>query len=152
MLKKILCSILIFISIGCSNYEIKNEDIILKIESININNKIEISSINKYVNGIVMFYEYGRPDNKFNTIIGAHSGYGDNAYFNNLSLIKENDIIEITYYGDTYTYQTNSVYKVNENDVSILKNEEENLLILITCNIENIKERIIVKASKIPII
>lgn len=151
MIKRIICSLVIFLLVGCSNYQI-NEDnkINIKIKSIGIDNIVTISSINDDINGIVLFSEYGRPDSKLdNTIIGAHSGYGDNAYFNKLSLLKEGEKIEILYDGLIYLYEVKRVYEVSFEDTYILDNDIYKKLTLITCKIGDINKRIVVDASYI---
>lgn len=146
MLKKIICSLLILLLCGCTNYIVKEEnDIELIIDKININNEVSISSISNEVNGIVLFSEYGRPDDNTSTIIGAHSGYGVNAYFNDLSELEVNDKIKLKYYGKFYTYEVINVYEVNEADISVLENNEH-ALTLMTCKIDDASKRIIVIA------
>lgn len=156
MLKKLIYSVLLIsLLTGCTTYYVKDEcikeDLYLKIESINIDEEIKIESIKKNVNKIVMFYEYGRPNiDKSNTIIGAHSGYGYNAYFNNLNELKEGDLICIYYECETYKYEVNKIYEVYETNVSVLENDEKSKLTLMTCKIGERNKRIIVEAYLIP--
>lgn len=151
-MKNIIFSLLIILLGGCSNYihtESINE-ITLKIDSININNKVSISSIENSINGIVLFDEYGRPDLEgSNTIIGAHSGNGANAYFNYLHTLNIGDIIELTYYDTLYKYEVKNVYDVDQFDLEPLKNKEYNILTLMTCMIGNSDRRIIVEATPV---
>jgi len=142
--------IIILLCAGCTN-TIKYEKIENKIiiERINIDNVIEISSIKDDVNGIVIFSEYGRPNIvKSNTIIGAHSGPGNNSYFNLIDTLDVSDKIIIIYEDIKYIYYVNEVYEVEETDISPLNNNLENTLTLITCKLEDSSKRIIVTASK----
>ena len=93
-LKIIICILIILNLFGCTNYEYNGKENIINenkivIDKIHINHKYTISNIDKKVNGIVMFKEYGRPNiDDSNTIIGAHSGYGKNVYFNDLNRLE----------------------------------------------------------------
>lgn len=150
MLKRIIISTLIILCTGCTNYVINNKDvpdnnIYLIIDKLDINKELNISSIKEDVNGIVMFYEYGRPNiSNSNTIIGAHSGYGSNAYFNDLSNIDIKDIIKIKYKEILYTYEVNDVFEVYDTDLSILENKNESIITLLTCKMSELNKRIVV--------
>lgn len=151
MIKKIICSLIIILLCGCSNYEINDNNYInIKINDIKINNIVNISSINDEINGIVLFSEYGRPDIEFsNTIIGAHSGYGSDAYFNSLSLLETGMKIELLYEEFTYLYEVQKVYEVYETDTYILETDVYTKLTLITCKIGDNNKRIVVDAEYI---
>ena len=152
MLKKLVLSIIILLLSGCTNYEINtntyNDSIYLNIEKININNKISISSIKEEVNGIVMFLEYSMPDEEGNIVIGAHSGYGPNAYFNDIHLLEKEDTIIMDYYGKKYTYQVELVKEVDDTFINILEEKKEKKLILISCKLNDDSKRIVVFASE----
>lgn len=150
MLKKIICSIFLLLLTGCTTYIAKDDSIILSIDEINIHNEVNISSIESEVNGIVLFDEYGRPDiDNTNTIIGAHSGYGYNAYFNNLSKLEKEDVISLYYNEVEYIYLIEDVFEVSEDDIEILENKEYSALTLITCNIKDTTKRIVVISKMI---
>ncbi|HOO67768.1 MAG TPA: sortase [Bacilli bacterium] len=150
MLKKFLLLFILLLLCGCSNYVIKNSNYSkvspnsIIINEININKVVNISSIDDEVNGIVMFSEYGRPDEEgTNTIIAAHSGYGENALFNNLNKLEINDEIIIIYNNKEYVYLVNNVYEVDEYDTSVLGNMENTSLTLMTCKKGDSSKRII---------
>lgn len=135
--------------LGCVNKQyitsdnISNE-IVLTISKINIKNTVNISSIKEDVIGIVMFSEYGRPDNEKNTVIGAHSGYGSNAYFNLLDKLAIGDEVKLKFNGKYYLYEVNLVKIVSEKDLSPLEDNERNTLTLMTCKIDDSNKRIVV--------
>lgn len=143
--------IIILLCAGCTNsiqHKVINVENKLVINTININNKISISSIKESINGIVMFSEYGRPDvNDSNTIIGAHSGFGSNSYFNLLDKLAINDEILIIYNNKEYRYYVNKIYEVDEKDISPLENTN-NTLTLMTCKLDDSSKRIVVVAYK----
>ena len=133
---------------GCSykyvSLDITKDNSII-IEKININEKYTIDSIDNFVNGIVMFKENGRPDKEnSNTVIGAHSGYGKNAYFNDLNKLEKDDIIKIIYNNAEYKYIVIDKKIVDETDLSVLEDSNDNILTLLTCKIGNNTKRIIV--------
>ena len=147
MKKYILLVLLVVIMTGCSSYNSKEIDNSINIESLNLNNEYSISSINDNVEGIVLFSEFGRPDlEKSNTVIGAHSGFGSNAYFNSLSNVKEKSKIFLYYKGLKYKYFVEEVIIVDKYETDILYNKDYSVLTLISCNIYNLDQRIIVIA------
>lgn len=151
MLKRLIVSILIIFCAGCTTY-IRNNNYknMLYIESIGIKEEVNISSIKEDVNGVVMFSEYGRPDQgNSNTVIGAHSGYGPNAIFNELKSLENKSEITLIYNNNKYDYVVEKVYEIDQNDIDILNNKEYGILTLITCNIEDLSKRIVVIARLI---
>lgn len=110
----------------------------------------EISSIKESVEKIVMFEEYGRPDIKdSNTIIGAHSGNADNAYFNEVYKLIKGDKVNITYNKKLYTYIVREVNEVKDTDMDVLDDKGESILTLLTCKIGDSSKRIVVVATLI---
>lgn len=149
MIRKIIVSVLILLCSGCTTYLSNNKEIdnnnYITIDSIKINEIVKISSIKNDVEGIIMFEEYGRPNiNKSNTVIGAHSGSGNNAYFNNLIYLVKGDIIKIKYKGKIYQYIVSDVYEVDDKDTSILNEKEISMITLLTCKIGELNKRIVV--------
>lgn len=147
-MKKIIYIIIICLTfVGCNTNYIKTDSLeenTLIIEKININEKYTINSINNDVNGIVMFEELGRPDKKSNTVIGAHSGYGSNVYFNDLGKLELNDIVKVIYNNNLYEYHVTNVKVVEETDISILDDTDKNILTLLTCKIGDRTKRIVI--------
>lgn len=146
MRKAIIILVAIFLS-GCSKYVSSDLENKIFIEKININKEYSISSISEKVNGIVLFEEYGRPDiDLSNTVIGAHSGYGSNALFNYINKLEYDDEIILYYDNQKYVFLVEDVLVVEENNISILEDRNFTSLSLITCNVFNNKERILVVA------
>ena len=145
---KIILIILTLINLqGCTKYEYDNEkyDSRIIIEKININLEYTISSIKLDVKNVVMFEEYGRPDIKnSNTIIGAHSGTGKEALFNDLHLLTSFDKIYIYYNNKKYTYIVREIKEVKETDTYILDNVNKSILTLLTCKQGDNTKRIVV--------
>lgn len=131
---------------GCRKYinDINYENKII-IDKIKINKSYDILSINDYVYGIVMFMEYGRPNElNSNVIIGGHSGDSSNAYFNDLILLEIGDKV-VLYYDDVkYIYIVDSIKEVFDTDMSVLNNTGEKILTLLTCKNNDISKRIVI--------
>ena len=143
-MKKILIVIFILLSlIGCTNND-KLDDTIV-IAKIGINNKYNVVSLNDEVSGIVMYDECGRPDKSgSNTVIGAHSGIGPNALFNDISKLEVGDLINVIYNNIEYVYSVVDVKEINDTDTYVLDDTGESLLTLITCKFGYVNKRIIV--------
>jgi LPXTG-site transpeptidase (sortase) family protein len=152
MLKKIILSILVILLCGCTNYKRGHDKTIsISIDAIGMNHEVNISSINEEVNGIVMFDEYGRPNiENSNTIIGAHSGYGPNAIFNNISSLDIGDDIEIIYEEKIYKYKVEKNYEVDERDTYVLDSNNYSMLTLLSCKMSDPSKRIVVIARLNP--
>ena len=152
-LKIIICILIILNLFGCTNYEYNGKENIINenkivIDKIHINHKYTISSIDKKVNGIVMFKEYGRPNiDDSNTIIGAHSGYGKNVYFNDLNRLEVNDSIKLYFDNKFYEYNVTEIKEVDDTDLTILNSSNESILTLLTCKIKDNTKRIVVIAK-----
>lgn len=65
--------------------------------------------------------------------IAAHSGTGDNAYFNSLDKLEINDEINIEYYNDKKIYLVEDINIQNKNGYINIRKKESNHLILTTC-------------------
>jgi len=145
MKRIIILIILVIIITACSSFNSKEIENSINIKSLNLNNKYSISSVKDNVEGIVLFIEFGKPDlENSNTVIGAHSGFGSNAYFNFLSNLKEKSEILLYYNGLKYKYFVEKVMIVDKSEIDILNNKDYSTLTLISCNIYNLDERIIV--------
>lgn len=139
---------LVFLTcVSCSNTNIVSDEKPNKIiiDKINIDREYSISSIKDFVIGIVMFEETGRPDKDIsNTVIGAHSGYGENAIFNNLNKLDKDDEIYLIYNNKKYEYIVDEVKEVEQTDLSVLEDKDNNILTLLTCKIHDTTKRIVV--------
>ena len=110
----------------------------------------KISSKDDKIREIVMFEECGRPDViGSNTVIGAHSGSANYAYFNDIHLLDIADQIEITYNEEKYIYEVSEVIEVDDNKVDILENTGNSILTLLTCKIGDNTKRIVVISNLI---
>lgn len=108
----------------------------------------KISSKNDIIREVVMFEECGRPNiANSNTVIGAHSGSANYAYFNEISLLDYGDIIILTYKNKTYNYMVIEVKEVEDNQTEILENKDKSMLTLLTCKIKDNTKRIVVVAN-----
>ncbi|MBQ1812425.1 MAG: sortase [Bacilli bacterium] len=143
-MKKILIFAFILLNLtGCTNTDVRDNSLV--IAKIGIDEKYSIVNLDDDVNGIVMYSECGRPDKDgSNTVIGAHSGIGSNALFNNISKLEIGDLISLVYNNYEYTYAVIDVKVVNDSDSYILDDTGENLLTLITCKFGYVDKRIVV--------
>ena len=148
----IIILIISLILSGCSSYAYneKLNSYNIKIDKINLNMKYKISSKKDKIREIVMFEECGRPDiTNSNTVIGAHSGSANYAYFNEINLLNYGDIINITYKDKIYNYMVMEVKEVADNQIEILENNNRTMLTLLTCKIKDNTKRIVVVANLI---
>ena len=144
---KLLLILLILLDLtGCNHYVInKEEDNRIIISSININSKYEMKSKNSEIKGIAMFKECGRPDiDNTNVVIGAHSGTGKYALFNNIYKLKTDDEIIIYYNNKKYVYVVSAVKEAKDTEIDILDNKNKSILTLLTCKINDNSKRIVV--------
>lgn len=143
-----LCIVIIISSACKTEYYGNYVDDSIYIENINLNMKYEVLSIYNDVYGIVMFEECGRPDIVgSNTVIGAHSGDREDAYFNDLQKLKIEDNIIIFYNNEKYLYEIKEVKEVYDTDVNVLKSDGQTKLTLLTCKMGDISKRIIITAD-----
>jgi len=72
---------------------------------------------------------------KSNLILMAHSGSGDNAFFNNLDKLNNDSLIEFYYKKVKYVYKIDNSYLVDKNGlVSIKRDISKKTITLITCS------------------
>ena len=145
---KLLLVFLILLNFtGCNQYEINNEklDNRIIIKNINIDNKYEIKSKYDEIKNIAMFKECGRPDiNNSNVVIGAHSGTGKHALFNNIHKLKKDDEIIIYYNNKKYVYVVSNINEVKDTEIDVLENKNKSILTLLTCKINDNSKRVVV--------
>lgn len=142
-MKRNLIIICILLSLsGCTSNDVNNRIIV---DKININSEYSIVGLSDKVVGIVMYDECGRPDIEgSNTVIGAHSGIGSNALFNDISKLDKGDEITIIYNNYSYTYLVNEIKVISDTDINILNNTGDSILTLLTCKFGETNKRIIV--------
>jgi len=134
---------------GCSTYSVNKTENKIIIDKININHQYEILSKNGNIKEISMFEECGRPNEEnTNVVIGAHSGTGKYALFNEISKLKPNDEIIIYYNNKKYIYIVEEIKEVKDTDISILDNKDKPILTLLTCKINDNSKRIVVISNK----
>lgn len=132
---------------GCNQYEVNNKKINNRIiiKSINIDDEYEIKSKDIEIKNIAMFEECGRPNmDNSNVVMGAHSGTGKYAIFNNIHKLKTNDEIIIYYNNKKYVYVVSEVKEVKDTKIDILNNKNSPMLTLLTCKISDNSKRIVV--------
>ena len=143
---KLLIIFIIFLNLsGCSNYNVNYHKNKIIIKKINIDNEYEILSKNDNIKGITMFKECGRPDiDNTNVVIGAHSGTGKYALFNNIYKLKTDDEIIIYYNNKKYVYVVSVIKEIKDTEIDILDNKNKSILTLLTCKINDNSKRIVV--------
>lgn len=143
-MKRILIIIFTLLNLtGCISNDLRENKI--TIARIGIDESYSIVNLNEDVNGIVMYNECGRPDRKgSNTVIGAHSGIGSNALFNDISKLEKGDLISLVYENYDYTYTVVDIKVIDDTDNYVLDDTGENVLTLITCKFGYVDKRIVV--------
>lgn len=130
--------------------EIKKNIGFLKIDKINLNNKIyDINSKHNNIeeNVTILKTSENLKDKNSLIVLAAHSGEGKIAYFNKLIELSEGDEIELKYYNETYIYVVNHIYEQEKNGYIKFSKKNESQLILTTCSIQNNKMQLIVEAK-----
>ena len=75
------------------------------------------------------------PDEKGgNTILIAHSGTSNIAYFKHLYQLEVGDIAKITYKGKVYTYKIDNIYyEEKDGELTVYRNTKKSTLTMVTC-------------------
>lgn len=134
--------------------KINNEEYlgILTIPKINLKAGFyHINSSKNNVNNSVSILKESIMPNSNNSIIylAAHSGTGYLAYFKNIDMLTDNDIMIITYNGSDYYYVVNNIYEMPKNgEIVIKRNVNEKYLVLTTCS-KNDNMQLIITAKMI---
>lgn len=119
----------------------------LKIKKLNINENLykinsEDNNVDKHV---TILKESILPENDNSIVfIAAHSGTGEIAYFKNLNLLEENDIINLELNNKKYIYTVKSIWEEPKNGYINVNKENEKQLILTTCSPTNNRKQLIV--------
>jgi len=96
-----------------------------------------------------MFEECGRPNEEnSNVVIGAHSGTGKYALFNEINKLKPNDKIIIYYNNKKYVYIVYEIKEVKDTEIDVLENNGISILTLLTCKINDNSKRVVVIGNK----
>jgi len=82
-----------------------------------------------------------------NLILGAHSGIGSIAYFNDLNKLKVDDEIKIKHNNISYVYKIANIYEdLKDGRITIRRDYNKTTLTLFTCNPTNKSQYLIVIA------
>lgn len=126
--------------IGFTFNDINYDPILMNIEidKLNLNRNIyeKDSVLNNIDKNIIILKESDLPNKeKSLVLIGAHSGYGEIAYFNNLDKLINGDVVKLIYKNKIYKYKVINKYLDDKKDgISINYNVLKRRLILYTCN------------------
>lgn len=127
----------------------KNKDKLgkLSIESLNINELIyqigsEENTVDKHV---TILKESILPDKEKSIVfLAAHSGTGENSYFENLKNITVNTIVKLTINKKEYKYIVKEIWEDRKDGFININKEDKNQLILTTCSPFNKNKQLIV--------
>lgn len=125
-----------YFNVKKEEYKTDNYLAILEIPKINL--KQGIYDINSTYNdvdkNIYVLKETSFPNNlESHIILAAHSGYGYQAFFNNLNKLNINDNIYFYYNNYKYIYEIKDIYEVAKTGKIDLKMNYQNDINLITC-------------------
>ena len=94
----------------------------------------------------LVYYKVLNPLNKI--VIFGHSGAGYGTYFNRINELIKGDNLYLYHRKNVYLYEVLKSYKISENDISILKNDQNKReLYLITCLKHEKNKRLVVKLA-----
>lgn len=114
-----------------------------------INFKKSFSSTSTLSDNIKLHEKSIMPNNEKSVLfILGHSGYGANAYFNDLFDLNINDIIYLKYYGKIYKYEIVD-FEYIEKGKKYSFNFDENNLYLITCDKFNLRKQYVINSRKL---
>lgn len=88
------------------------------------------------------------PEEKSIVILAAHSGTSKISYFNNLDELEINDTILLTINNIENTYEIKNIDKQKKNGYININKENQNQLILTTCDPNNDKYQLIINCIK----
>lgn len=140
-----------------NNYNmIKSEYIgILKIEKIKLEKFFydKYNSKNNIEENITVMKESNMPNiTNGNLIIGAHSGSGYIAFFNDLNKLEKGDVVSVEYQEKEYIYQIEDKYLDDKNGkIVIRRDKNRTTLTLFTCNNNDKKNYLVIIAYKIKV-
>lgn len=109
---------------------------IIRIDKINVDIPI-IEGINaEYLKlGAGHFAETDLPGEIGNCVLAGHRSYTYGKLFNRLGEIKEGDIFQIDFRGETFEYKVYKIHIIEPSDFSVLnRNNSDKILTLITCH------------------
>lgn len=119
-------------------------DFIIKIPKIKLESIIKKADLNfKNLDDSLVYYKYD--DYKDKIIVFGHSGVGYGVYFNRLDELEINDYLYLYKDKLKITYTVNKKYSIPDTDISILKNDGKEVLLLVTCDKNNKNMRLVVE-------
>ena len=150
------------------NYLIKNPQFELKIPNYSLKKDEEVIGklIIKKLNINHNLYDINNPQNNVDKnisilngsifppskesiiFIAAHSGTGKIAYFKNLDLLKQNDIVTFIYKNKKYNYIVKEKWETNKNGYINVPKESTEQLILTTCSPNQEQKQLIINCIK----
>lgn len=109
------------------------------------------SYLNDIDKNIIIMDESDYPDRESGiVIIGGHSGIGKYAYFKHLNKLKVNDLVELTYNGETYNYHVINIYlDFKDGSIDVNNYNNKNILILYTCNPGDKENYLVITCEKV---
>lgn len=123
------------------NYE---SDFVIEIPNINLKTIIKKADDDfKNLNSNLVYYKNKDYENKI--IVFGHSGMGYGTYFNRLNELEIGNKAYLHINKLKITYVVTQKYMVLETDTSILNDNKERTLLLVTCDKNNKKKRLIVE-------
>ena len=129
------------------NNKYTNNKMMLEIPKINLQQIVYKADYNfKNLNNGLVYYKNNDINKKI--VILGHSGMGPGVYFNKLDELSINDNVYLYIKDNKITYEVTQKYIVNESNIDILKIADKPILILITCDRNNKRNRLIVKLNK----
>lgn len=101
---------------------------------------------NQVDQNIMLLKESSMPDEENSIVLlAAHSGNGPHTYFNQLDILKPNDLIIFYYKQVNYIYQVNTLYEEPKNGkIHITGIPNQKQIILTTCSKTNQNKQLIV--------
>ena len=116
----------------------------INIPKINLNQKVyNFDSKNNNVDkGIMLISNYDLNNLKGSLILASHSGSSSISYFKHLHKLKSNDLVNIYYKDNKYTYKIINKYYIEKNGKFKYKDQDKKIY-LITCDKNNKNKQIV---------
>ncbi len=132
---------------GYLKKEVDIYDVILEIPQIHLKKGIyKKEDKRNHIDKNVTIHEASNYPNqeKSNIILMAHSGTGENAYFQDLYQLNENSLIKIYYQNIKYTYKISHYYEIDKNGfANIQRDQHQKTITLITCSQKNKSKQLV---------
>ncbi len=119
-------------------------NMVLSIPKINLNAVVTLANDDfKNLNKSLVYYKNSNYKQKI--IIFGHSGMGYATYFNRLNELDYESVVYL--YKNKYkiTYFVDDIYTIDETNIDVLNNDENEVMLLITCHKKQKNKRLVVK-------